>query len=418
MPQLSKLRSTTALFRFLFCFFACGLTIGCSHVAHYVPNAIGPLPAGSFRLGWLADLNLENDSITEIDVRSDLIFILTASKHVAALDRQTGTIQFIALVNSPSRLLPPVVLADKVVFPTAISLEIFDRKGHFIRSLPLSAPLRSGAAGIGDNIYFGSDDPGGGRVNSVDLSRSFATVRWQLLTPGGAIVSVPLIYDGNLYVGTESGDVYAVNQDRAPIWDIENGIFKTYGPIVADLKADAPSVKLDQAGLYVASKDSTLYCIDPRSGKLKWQFFAGEPLVDAPVPTSDMVYQYIRGQGIAAIDKNSTAYNRPAKWIYAPAEQFLSEDDQYAYLMEPRPDPRHRSRIDHLIVAVDKQTGQKAFKSEHSDFSVFGINPFDSTIYVAYPAGQFLAVQPVTKPGQLGELVMAPITPKSVALAN
>jgi hypothetical protein len=354
------------------------------------------LPAGSFALSWIYPLNLSDDSIITLDVRDEVIYIITADKHVTALDRKSGKFKFAAVINSPSpHLHPPVELTDKIVFPTIISLEVFDKNGSLLRSMPLSAPLRSGATGSGNIVYFGADDPAGGRVIAVDLARNFDFNRWSLLTPGGAITSAPTFYDGILYVATEGGQVYAVNAERSPVWSTQGHIFQAGGPIIADLKAD-------KDGIYVSSKDTNLYCLDHLTGKLKWEFFAGVPLDAAPQPAGDTVYQYIPGRGMTAIDKLTGPFIRPARWICPSATQFLSQDAQYAYLVEPS------GGGGNTIIAVDKQTGERAFESRHADFNVFGTNLIDETIYAGYATGQVLAIEPVLTAGRVGELVLVP----------
>jgi hypothetical protein len=398
-------------------FFLALLFAGCAKPVRYIPNETAALPAGSFaRLSnGLLDMQLAPDDVlTRIDVREKSIYIFTANKQITSLDRKAFRTNFITNVNARAdRILPPVELADKIVFPTSISMELFDYSGKFLRSVSLSAPLRSGAAGIGERIYFGADDTEGGRVMALDLSHTYSIYTWQLLTPGGAITSSPVLFNGILFVGTENGDVYAVNEDRSPVWAIESGVFKTAGPIIADLKANA-------SGLYVASKDEKLYCINMLTGKLLWQFFAGAPLDTAPVPFKDVVYQAIPGVGLAAIEAgNSAPYIRSAKWIYPTATKFLSQDEKYAYMVEPWQDPTDEDKTGNRIIAVDKQTGQKAFESEHTDFSVFGTNIWDSTVYAGYATGQVLAITPVLKAGQIGELVLAPRPSRmSVASSN
>src|SRR6202012_5221604 len=104
---------------------------------------------------------------------------------------------------------------------------------------------------------------GGGRVVNIDLTGTqyqSASVKWELATRGG-ISATPVIQQGLLYVGDDSGNVYAVNADtRAAVWAMEEegrepSVFGTGGPIHADLKAD-------EYGVYVASMDSQLYCLN------------------------------------------------------------------------------------------------------------------------------------------------------------
>jgi hypothetical protein len=398
----------------------CASLAGCSHPAVYEPLPTGLLPAGSFALTWMYPLDLKDDSVVSLDVRDQLIYIVTADKHVTALERKSGKFKFAMVVNTPSpHLHPPVELADKIVFPTVISLEVFDKSGVHLRSMPLSSPLRSGATGSGsatgsgDTIYFGADDPAGGLVLAVDLSRAFDFNRWSLLTPGGAITSTPCFYNDTLFVANEAGQVYAINSDRNPVWNTPGHIFLAAAPIIADLKAD-------EGGLYIASKDSHLYCLNTidqkvdqtsvQGGRLKWEFFPGVPLEDSPQPAGDMVYQYVPGKGMAAISKVDGPFIRPARWIYPTATRFLSQDAHYAYLVDARPNADDKDKTDNFIIAVDKQTGEKVFESKHTDFNVFGSNLKDEVIYAGYASGQILAIEPVLNAGRVGEIVLVPVT--------
>lgn len=389
-----------------------GIAAGCAKPpVRYTPNPIAALPAGSLKLDWIAPLNVKNDAVSQIDVRDDVIYVFTRDKQVFAINRKPGTIRFAMRINTASpRLLPPVELADKLVFPTATSLELYTKKGEFLRSVPLDKPLHSGATGAGQTVYFGAFDPYGGRLLAVNLQRQYSTTEWELLTQG-SITAAPIIYSSIIYAGTEKGEVYAINEERKSIWNMEGGIFHTGGPIVADLKAD-------DAGLYISSKDTELYCLNRTTGKVQWQYFAGAPLATSAIPTADTVYQYVPGQGLAAIDKKSPAYNRTPKWIAPNAVQFLAQDDSYVYLMEPRRDEKDDQVIHHAIIAVDKETGKKAFEAQHTDFSVFGTNTKDDIVYAGYATGQILALRPVLKAGQMGELVLAPVATESVALAK
>ena len=405
---------------------AVGMVVGgCSKPAvHYTPNPIGAMPQGSFGRAWLADLPMTNDSLESLYVHGDTLFAFSAKRQVVALDRTAGTIRFVTRVNSPDvKVLPPVQLADQYIFPTALSLEVYDTSGHFERHIPLSVPLRSGAVGQGHTIFFGVDDPAGGRIQCIDLNRNFATERWELLTPGGGVISTPTLNDENVYIGTEAGLVYAITPSRNPLWNIADHIFHTSGPIVADLETDGPEAKFDQAGIYVACRDTKLYCISASTGRLKWQFYAGASLSDPPVVTHDLIYQPIPGMGLAAVDKADPNFNRPARWIYPGATQFLSQDEQYAYLLEPHTTEtksflHHETNTTRTIVAVNKRTGKKAFESKHSDFVAFGTNPSDNLIYAGYADGVVLAVKPVLRAGQVGELVLVPVPAKLTPLAG
>ncbi len=384
---------------------------GCTQPTVFHRNPVAVLPMGSFQRDWFVDLQLSQDPIVKVDVRDKLVYLYTRSKQVLAFDRKSGTLQLTLQVNNADVTLKPLVeLQDRIVFPSATSLQVFDSSGVFQKEIDLTRPLRSNAAGEGNVIYFGSVGTHGGLVEAFDVAQPYAPQKWEYLTHDGASVTAGIaVYNGTVYSGSEQGEIDAVATDRQQLWDTDNGAFLA-GPVAADLK-------VDEFGLYVASKDTKLSCINRSTGKLKWQYFAGYPLVDSPVTTADSVYQYVPGLGLAALDKTTGPFNRTPRWVHPTATQFLAQDDKYVYLADPRPTADDKGAPGYAIVAVDKQTMRPAFESDHKDFSVFGTNQRDSLIYAGFPDGKFYAVQPVLKAGVIGELVMTPVS-SDVAIAK
>jgi outer membrane protein assembly factor BamB len=233
------------------------------------------------------------------------------------------------------------------------------------------------------------DYPGGERLAKVDFTKAFGKTIWELLTFGG-ISAAPAVMEDAIYAGTEDARVFAVSPDRQPIWSTEGNIFRTEGPIVADLKSD-------DTGVYVACTDSKLYCIDRASGRLKWQYFAGTPLRTQPVVTADAVYQFVPGKGLVAIDKATGKDFREPRWVAPAAGRFLSQDDNNVYVRSAEGN----------VAALDRKTGEPRFKSRRSDITVFAWpNTKDSMIYGATPRGEVIAIKPVTTPGTMGQVVM------------
>jgi outer membrane protein assembly factor BamB len=185
--------------------------------------------------------------------------------------------------------------------------------------------------------------------------------------------------------------VYAVNGDnREPIWATSTGqVFQTYGPVTAALRAD-------DFGVYVPSTDSKFYCLDKTQGRVKWQYFAGSSLRDDPEVTATMVYLPVLGRGIVAIDKLNGPAIREPRWICKDAKQLVSEDEKYAYF----------ARADNIVIAIDKQTGEQRFTSKRNDLVAFATNTKDGIIYAGTKTGELIAITPVLKPGNVGEIAM------------
>lgn len=369
-----------------------------------------PIPAQSFQQHWEADLALKDDSVDRIFVRDDLIFVYTHSHKAYILSRSGGQVLNIdAVASAAIDLFPPVVLGDKLVFPTNTTLEVYDRQGNRQRTINTENAIRSPAVGNKNVVYFGSEYPGGSRLIAMDITRPSVVPIWQVMTPGGALSAAPALYQGIVYAGTQDGKIYAVSEDRSAIWPLEGGVFLTSGKIVADVKAD-------QEGVYFASTDSKLYCVDRMTGKVKWQYFSGRPLTASPQVTADTVYQAVPEIGVVAIDKTKSKFpqygsgdNRDAKWIAPDAVEFLAADEQFAYM---------RTR-DNRITAFDQKTGKQVFQSQRTDLQLFSANPDkDGLIFAATKGGKIYAIKPSIQGGGVGELVMRLTGMESLASAR
>ena len=215
--------------------------------------------------------------------------------------------------------------------------------------------------------------------------------------PQASVSAGPAIFNDSVFAASEDGSVTAVASDnREPLWPLADGVFKTGGAIYGDLAAD-------ESGVFVASSDSKLYCLNRANGKIRWQYFAGTALSSGPVITKDLVFQMVPGKGLVAIDKvegsnkaKAPAYNRQPRWVIGNATQFLAEDEKFVFVR----------RSDNTILAVDKVDGHLVFTSKRKEFRAFGVNTKDSTIYAATKDGQLIAIQAVTKPGMVGQVVL------------
>jgi outer membrane protein assembly factor BamB len=393
------------------------------------PHPIEVLPARSFTRVWAGPSHAADDPIRMIDVRDDLVYVYFDSKQVSAVERKSGKFKFSVSVYSPTHELRPLVeLKDKVVFPNATTLEVYDFDGDHERSVHLNKSLVSNAAGAGQIIYFGSTGPNGGLVEAYDMSDDPATVaapfKWEFLAnKGGEILAAPAVLNGIVYSGSTHGEVDAVNEKRDIVWDTDQNMFLVGEQLTVDrapmtdnkISAD---LRVDESGLYVASKNGTMFCINRATGKLLWQYFSGAPLADSPVLAADTVYLQVPGKGLIALDKgNKFAFDRLPRWTYPTATQFLSQDAKYSYLAEPTGKSDDGTQTYHII-AVDKMTGVKVFASDRDDFTAFGSNKRDALIYGGFADGSFMAVTPVLKPGQIGELVMGPVDKDAIAVAR
>lgn len=386
------------------------ITAGCRHMP--IDEGVGTaeaLPINSFQVKWDAPLETTHGQITKLFLRDTLVIGYTEDGTAYVIDRATGAIQHVETIRHGQEVLhPPVVLKDLIVYPTNTSLEVYDRKrGDRVRSKDVHYAIRSDAVGSKNYLYYGADFIGGDRLVAVDMTNEYLDHRWTLMFPGTTVTAAPALLGDIVYVAAEDGKVTAIAYDtREPVWPLTDGVFKTHGANVADLVAD-------ESGVYVASTDSTLTVLNRNSGKVKWQYYAGAPLRDAPVVTRDLVFLNVPDVGAVVFDKINGAYIRAPRWIAPDIARLLAEDEKYVYIVR---------RGDGEVMALDKTIGKAVFSIKRHDLVAFATNPKDNVIFAVTNANRVMAIVSVLKPGTVGEIACAPAVsqaaPKRVAMAK
>lgn len=376
------------------------LLAGCQTKQTPVSPAMGPIGVGSFVEQWQAPLMLSpSNQLTDLVLQEDTLFATTNQNSVYSIEATGGKIAWVQQIgNRDDRLRRPFIPAKGItVVPAGSTLVEISNGGRTVKTIEIGHSIRSPLTGAANFVYAGVDYPNGGHLAKIDLSLPLNNSRWELMTRAG-VSAAPVLYQGVIYFGGEDGLVYAVNESRLLTWPY---VFKTDGPILADVKADA-------FGVYVASMDSKLYCIDTGSGKIKWQYFAGTGLNSAPEITEDSVYINVPGQGVAALDKTTGDPFRKPRWLIVGTKQFLAEDEQNVYLRG----------MDNSIIGVDKKTGDAKFHSQRHDLIAFASNTKTNMIYAATANGLVLGIKPVSKAGVVGQVVKADHSFEQVATAR
>ena len=364
---------------------------GCATKKPLVKSPVGPLPAGSFARQWTAPLDFTKDTVREINLTADRVFVYTHGNLAYVINRGGGNLEFINDVNvSGGVLRAPIILGDYLVYPTSSSLEIYSQRGRPLKSISLESPTGASGVGLGNMIFIGENKLGGfGRVVALDITRRADVPRWSVLTRGSITGRLGL-YDKVTFTGSDDGTLVALTEDGTPAWPgLPGNLFATHGKFLSDITAD-------ETGVYASNTDTKLYVLDRNNGRIKWQYYASNALKTAPVVTGTMVYQLVPGKGLIALDKNTGGFNREPKWTVKDAVQFLSEDEGHSYLL----------RRDNTILAVDKESGQVQFTSKQKGFDVFATNTTDAIIFAATDKGLVVAIRPVLAAGESGEIVM------------
>lgn len=110
-----------------------------------------------------------------------------------------------------------------------------------------------------DSPMFRNDLAHSGMYASIGV-QAFHGVKWSFHTDG-EVISSPAIVDEVVYVGSNDGNLYAIDQQTgAQKWKFQTGARVTSSPAVAN-------------GLvYFGSYDGNFYAVDAASGKQRWKF--------------------------------------------------------------------------------------------------------------------------------------------------
>jgi hypothetical protein len=351
------------------------------------------VPPGSFVENWSVDVDYE--SVKSFHFVNDLLFVYGPENMISAFD-PAGALQFRKRIGTPGdTVLAPMVQPERVIFPTGAVLEVVDRRGIRQKTVDLGRPVRSGGVAVNDLVYLSVDSDTGGRIAAISLTKPFGDPAIWTRLAGGTVRTQPQLFENVIYFATQQGSVVAMTNDPTLLWppseQMPSGIFKVDGLIRAQ-------IRVDESGVYVASTDSKLYGLDPITGRIRWEYFAGTPLVNPAQPTADTVYIYVDGKGMVALEKRGAARYQTPRWTNATAKEVLADDAKHVFVLTDAG----------YIAALDKKTGVEQFRTDRNDFIAVAqhINPNDNTLFAITSDKKLISIRPVTRAGVVGRLVM------------
>ena len=154
--------------------------------------------------------------------------------------------------------------------------------------------------------------------------------KWAYETEGGIVSSPAIGPDNTIYIGSNDGNLYAINTDGSLRWK-----FPTHGAVHSH-----PVIGSDGT-IYIGSWDQSLYAINP-NGTLKWNFLTGGPINSSPALGMDgTIYIGSRDKSLYAIRPDGTL-----KWI------FLAKGELFATPTIGRDGTIYVGSWDHYIYAI------------------------------------------------------------------
>ncbi len=230
--------------------------------------------------------------------------------------------------------------------------------GNSVRSSPTIANDRT--------VYVGSDD---GNLYALNPN---GTLKWTFGT-GDSIWSSPAVgYDGTIYVGSNDGNLYALNPNGTLKWTFETN----------DSVRSSPTIANDRT-VYVGSDDGNLYALNP-NGTLKWTFGTGDAVASsAAIDRYGRIY--IGSDCLYSINPNGTLFwkldigkrFRSSPAIAADGTIYIGSGDGALYAVSPMGSMKWR------IETEDLMTSSPAIAADGTVY----IGSRDGNLYAASPDG-------------------------------
>ncbi len=225
-------------------------------------------------------------------------------------------------------------------------------------------------------IYVGSDD---GNVYAVDAGNGH--LRWKYRT-GGPVPSTPAVAGAMVYVVSYDGKVHAIDaRTGLPRWKFETGgerRFEARGlhgflpknQTIADAFDVYLSSPLVVAGrVFVGSGDGNVYALDAASGELQWKFATGDVVHASPSYAGGVIFVGSWDSYLYAIDAQTGAQ----RWRFHGGED-AEIHNQVGFQSSPAivDGVVYVGCRDSNVYAIDAATGEERWRFNNAGSWVVG----------------------------------------------
>jgi len=337
------------------------------------------LKAADLELVWANKVPMrEGETLKQLFIAGDGLYGLSTrfraagdvgrgGNYITALNRQKGVMIFNRELSPAGFPVVGWALYNNVLFSIVGGelVEIDPQSGKELSAMRLEIGAACAAARNRSYFYIGGTDRRVHALRADDKVRLFRVSAEN----DSAIVSI-VAYENFVVFATDKGNVVSFTPDGPKqLWQFY-AAEAIVGPIARD-----------KSSLFVASKDTNVYRLDIRTGKLVWRYQTEAVLDRGPVVTGSVVYQYVRDKGLTAIDKE----NGTGLWQLAGGVGLLAEADGKAYVITDRG----------TLVVMDNEKGRELYSVNFAGVSKYITNTQDSKMYIANGDGRVTCIKPI-----------------------
>jgi outer membrane protein assembly factor BamB len=169
---------------------------------------------------------------------------------------------------------------------------------------------------------------------------------WRFTAGKYGVASAPVVHNGNLYLETRDGILYAISMDGKELW-----IFKSGGVVALPV--------FSKNMIYVGSEDSNLYCLN-MNGKEIWRFKTDGAVFWCPVIKDGVIYFTSWDCHLYAVDietreelwRFATSTKTQAEW--PPAyESWEAEIKKAAHIEDAISEDRYKTKHEKSVSLSD-----------------------------------------------------------------
>ena len=272
-----------------------------------------------------------------------IFFSTPTTKNIFALNYDDGNEKWVVNFD-PSKYINkyPAIANGKLLNNISGIPKLFDlNTGNFLNDIEIpnfsSYHINHSPYVKDDVLYIGNEF----HFWAIDVKT--LAIKW-IITPNTyfsgtppSLNSMPLVFNGILYLVFDDGTIFAVN--------INNGQVKWKQKVLSGTKVSASVVA--NSLLYFTSNDSKIYAVDIATGLKKWEFSAGSIINSTPFHSENSIFFGSTDGKVYALD--ATTGNQ--KWTFATNDAIYTSPavvNKVLYIISN----------DNNLYALDTETGK------------------------------------------------------------
>jgi len=338
---------------------------------------------GDFRSRWLVSPELlehaklevvwenelpirKTEDLERLVILDERIYALSDRNYMVSLNKEKGNIIFSKpIVPAGFAILGLELYRNELISIVGNELvEISRETGTRLQGERLGFGVTCPAARNSSYFYLGRVD---GRLRTLRAKDKVKL--FEVATENDSMITSIIADERFVIFATDGGNVISIRADRPKrLWqfDADEGVV---GPIVRDGRS-----------LFFASEDTNVYKLNIRTGQLAWKYQAEAVLDTAPRVAREAVYQYVRNEGLTAIDRDSGRF----MWRLREGVDLLAEADGKAYVITNAG----------TLAVMDNRRAKELYSVNFAGVSKYAVNVSDSKIYIADESGRIACLKP------------------------